>query len=83
LLQKILAYSGLFAVTHILSIEHYSNKDLSSKLDICSGTGSRSPSGIRSAALLRHLHAVLTTGQRWDPAIAAGGRPRPPALIAA
>ena len=28
-----------------------------------------------AAALLRHLHAVITTGQRWDPAIAAGGRP--------
>jgi transposase len=27
-----------------------------------------------AAALLRHLHAVITTGQRWDPAIAAGGR---------
>jgi transposase len=30
-----------------------------------------------AAALLRHLHAVITTGQRWDPAIAAGGRPAP------
>jgi transposase len=28
-----------------------------------------------AAALLRHLHAVITTGQRWDPLIAAGGRP--------
>lgn len=28
-----------------------------------------------AAALLRHLHAVITTGQRWDPAIAASGRP--------
>ena len=28
-----------------------------------------------AAALLRHLHAVITTGQRWDPGIAAGGRP--------
>jgi transposase len=27
-----------------------------------------------AAALLRHLHAVVTTGQRWDPAIASGGR---------
>jgi len=26
-------------------------------------------------ALLRHLHAVITTGQRWNPAVAAGGRP--------
>ena len=30
-----------------------------------------------AAALLRHLHAVITTGQRWDPAIAARGRPGP------
>jgi transposase len=30
--------------------------------------------GLRRA-LLRHLHAVITTGQRWDPAIATGGRP--------
>ena len=28
-----------------------------------------------AAALLRHLHAIITTGQRRDPAIAAGGRP--------
>jgi transposase len=28
-----------------------------------------------AAALLRHLHAVITTGQRWDPAIATSGRP--------
>jgi transposase len=35
-----------------------------------------------AAALLRHLHAVITTGQRWDPVIAAGGRPAP-AVIAA
>ena len=26
-----------------------------------------------AAALLRHLHAVVTTGQRWDPDIAAYG----------
>jgi len=26
-----------------------------------------------AAAILRHLHAVITTGQRWDPAIAASG----------
>jgi transposase len=30
-----------------------------------------------AAALLRHLHAVVTTSQRWDPAIAARGRPNP------
>jgi len=35
-----------------------------------------------AAALLRHLHAIITTGQRWDPVIAAGGRSNP-ALIAA
>jgi transposase len=29
---------------------------------------------VLAAALLRQLHAVITTGQRWDPAIAAGGR---------
>jgi hypothetical protein len=27
-----------------------------------------------AAALLRQLHAVVTTAQKWDPAIAAGGR---------
>ncbi len=31
-----------------------------------------------AAAILRHLHAVITTGRRWDPAIATHGtRPRP------
>ena len=29
---------------------------------------------VLAAALLRQLHAVITTGQRWDPVIAAGGR---------
>jgi transposase len=33
-----------------------------------------------AAAILRHLHAVITTGQRWDPVIAAHGT-RPPAAI--
>ena len=28
-----------------------------------------------AAALLRHLHAVISTGRRWDPAIAVGGKP--------
>jgi len=28
---------------------------------------------VLAATLLRHLHAVITTGQRWDPAIAASG----------
>jgi transposase len=35
-----------------------------------------------AAALLRHLHAVITTGQRWDPVIATGGKQGQP-LIAA
>jgi len=26
-----------------------------------------------AAAILRHLHAVVTTGQAWDPQIASGG----------
>lgn len=26
-----------------------------------------------AAAILRHLHAVVTTGQAWDPEIATGG----------
>jgi transposase len=29
-----------------------------------------------AAAILRHLHAVITTGQTWDPAIATHGRRR-------
>ena len=37
---------------------------------------------VLAAALLRQLHAVITTGQRWDPAIAAGGTMSQP-LIAA
>jgi transposase len=37
---------------------------------------------VLAAALLRHLHAVITSGQRWDPIIAAGGRTSP-ALTAA
>jgi transposase len=35
-----------------------------------------------AAALLRQLHAVITTGQRWDPAIAAGGRADPTPIAA-
>jgi transposase len=36
-----------------------------------------------AAAILRHLHAVITTGQAWDPAIAAHGtQPTPQALAA-
>jgi len=30
-----------------------------------------------AAAILRHLHAVITTGQRWDPAIATHGTTQP------
>jgi transposase len=37
---------------------------------------------VLAATLLRQRHAVTTTGQRWDPAIAAGGRASQP-LIAA
>jgi transposase len=37
---------------------------------------------VLAAALLRHLHAVITTGQRWDPAIASGGRPSQPPIAA-
>ena len=28
---------------------------------------------VTAAAILRHLHAVVTTGQAWDPQIATGG----------
>jgi transposase len=36
-----------------------------------------------AATLLRHLHAVVTTGQAWDPAIAAGGTARTEVTLAA
>ena len=37
-----------------------------------------------AAAILRHLHAVITTGRTWDPAIAThGSRPRPQPAAAA
>jgi hypothetical protein len=29
-----------------------------------------------AAAILRHLHAVITTGRAWDPVIAAHGTRR-------
>jgi transposase len=32
-----------------------------------------------AAAILRQLHAVITTGQRWDPVIAAHGTKHPTA----
>jgi transposase len=37
---------------------------------------------VLAAALLRQLHAVITTGRRWDPVIASGGTSSQP-LIAA
>jgi transposase len=37
-----------------------------------------------AAAIVRQLHAVITTGKRWDPDIAAHGtRPHQPTSIAA
>lgn len=36
-----------------------------------------------AATLLRQLHAVITTGQAWDPAIAAGGTKRTQVTLAA
>jgi hypothetical protein len=37
-----------------------------------------------AAAILRHLHAVITTGQAWDPNIATHGtRQETPTPIAA
>ena len=36
-----------------------------------------------AAAILRHLHAVITTGQAWDPAIATHGTRHHPAALAA
>ena len=36
-----------------------------------------------AAAILRHLHAVITTGQAWDPAIATHGTQHTPQALAA
>jgi transposase len=36
-----------------------------------------------AAAILRHLHAVITTGQAWDPLIATHGTRRTPPAMAA
>jgi transposase len=36
-----------------------------------------------AAAILRHLHAVVTTGQAWDPHIAAGGIKKTSVTLAA
>ena len=38
---------------------------------------------IIAAAILRHLHAVITTGQAWDPVIATHGTRRNPGTLAA
>ncbi len=37
---------------------------------------------VLAAALLRQLHAVITTGRRWDPVIASGGRISQPPFAA-
>lgn len=37
---------------------------------------------VLAGAILRQLHAVITTGQAWDPAIAAGGTRRKPPTLA-
>lgn len=36
-----------------------------------------------AAAILRHLHAVVTTGQAWDPLIATYGKNQPAETLAA
>jgi hypothetical protein len=36
-----------------------------------------------AAAIMRHLHAVITTGQAWDPAIATHGTQHTPEAVAA
>jgi transposase len=36
-----------------------------------------------AAAILRHLHAVITTGQAWDPQIATHGKRHDAAAVAA
>ncbi len=36
-----------------------------------------------AAAILRHLHAVVTTGQAWDPQIATGGIKKTSVTLAA
>lgn len=36
-----------------------------------------------AAAILRHLHAVVTTGQAWDPHVAAGGLKKSSVTLAA
>src|SRR4051795_13717655 len=36
-----------------------------------------------AGAILRHLHAVVTTGQAWDPSIATHGKNQPATPMAA
>ena len=36
-----------------------------------------------AAAILRHLHAVVTTGRAWDPQIATHGNKKGPVMLAA
>jgi hypothetical protein len=36
-----------------------------------------------AATILRHLHAVITSGQAWDPIMATHGTKNPPVTIAA
>jgi transposase len=36
-----------------------------------------------AAAILRHLHAVVTTGQAWDPQIASGATRKSSVTLAA
>jgi transposase len=38
---------------------------------------------VLAAAILRHLHAVVTTGQAWDPEIASRGTKRSAVTLAA
>jgi transposase len=38
---------------------------------------------VTAAAILRHLHAVVTTGQAWDPQIASGGMKKASVTMAA
>jgi hypothetical protein len=41
------------------------------------------PARFEQAAILRHPHAVITTGQAWDPAIATHGTRHTPQTLAA
>jgi hypothetical protein len=39
--------------------------------------------GVIAAAILRQLHAIITTGQEWDPVTAANGTRRESTPLAA